>query len=318
VFESGSSIAALEVNEAVHRDLGDLAALALLVLGVTPRRGADTGMRGILDWIAVTGERPQLGFASELETRLFDLAEPLPISFERSGLVAAGLPARLMPARANVVIDEVPLDSGIGNTSPSPMSASKWGPLSGLIGDAVLTNPLQAVRQRVLALARGVRTPVWVVAGAVATALTLAIALVPQGEVSHATAIHAPPAAAIHAATIPTPLALPDDPVSALKLLLPFRAACIRDRSVVCLDGVDEKSSAASTGDAAIVQSIEAGGEVPPGSAVVASKPGLIERLGDSALISLGTKSTPASALMIKVEAGWRIRSFLSGKPVKK
>ncbi|MCU1471386.1 MAG: hypothetical protein JWQ39_2535 [Glaciihabitans sp.] len=319
LFESGSSIAALEANEAVHRDLGDLAALALLVLGATPHTTADTRVRTMLDWLSAPAMTLLPGFAAELEERLFDLAEPLPISFERAGLAVTGVPARLTPVQASYVTDAGAFASDLDRAPSTPVTEARSGALHGIVRHAILTSPVEAVRTRVLALVRGVRKPVWAVAGAIAVALTLAIAFVPQGGSSRATVVRAPPAGdPIPAAPIPTQSALPDDPVSALKLLLAARAACIRDRSVLCLDGVDEKSSGAFAGDAAIIESIQAGGELPADAVPAAASPKLIELLGDSALISLGAKSNPASALMIKDEAGWRIRSFLSGKPVTK
>ena len=319
LFESGSSIAALEANEAVHRDLGDLAALARLVLGATQHTAAGTRVGTMLDWVAAPATSLLPGFAAELEDRLFDLAEPLPISFERAGPAVAGVPSRLMPVRASDATDAGSLASDPDRGLSSPVTETGLGLFHGMVRNAILTSPVEAVRARVLSLVRGVRRPVWAVAGAIAVALTLAIAFVPQGGSSQATVVRAPAAGnSIAAAPIPTQSALPDDPVSALKLLLLARAVCIRDRSVLCLDGVDEKSSGAFASDAAIVESIQAGGEVPADAVPAAARPKLIERLGDSALISLGLKSNPASALMFKGEAGWRIRSFLSGKPVTK
>jgi hypothetical protein len=39
----------------------------------------------------------------------------------------------------------------------------------------------------------------------------------------------------------------------------------------------------------------------------------LVERLGDSALVGLGNgpETTPASTLVMRGEAGWRIRAYL-------
>jgi hypothetical protein len=317
LFESGSSIAALEANEAVHRDLGDLAALARLVLGATQHTAAATRVGAMLEWVAAPATSLLPGFAAELEERLFDLAEPLPISFERP--VVAGVPSRLLPVRASEATDAGSFASDHDRAPSSPVPETRLGFFHGMVSNAILTSPVEAVHARVLSLIRGVRKPVWAVAGAIAVALTLAIAFVPQGGSSQATVVRAPAAGkSIAAAPIPTQSALPDDPVSALKLLLIARDACIRDRSVLCLDGVDEKSSGAFSSDAAIVESIQAGGEVPVDAVPAAARLKLIERLGDSALIRLGLKSNPASALIFKGEAGWRIRSFLSGKPVTK
>jgi len=37
----------------------------------------------------------------------------------------------------------------------------------------------------------------------------------------------------------------------------------------------------------------------------------LVQRLGDSALVFLGPGTEPASLLLVKGEAGWRIRDYL-------
>jgi hypothetical protein len=39
----------------------------------------------------------------------------------------------------------------------------------------------------------------------------------------------------------------------------------------------------------------------------------VVERLGDSVLIALGPDSRPASVLLMKGEAGWRIRDYIAG-----
>ena len=111
---------------------------------------------------------------------------------------------------------------------------------------------------------------------------------------------------------------LSDDPVAALGALLAERERCLRDLSVLCLDGVLQGGSAAMERDAAIVRSIQGGGETPPEAEIAAGELALVERLGDSALVSLGTagpdppgQSKPASALVMRGEAGWRIRDYL-------
>lgn len=113
---------------------------------------------------------------------------------------------------------------------------------------------------------------------------------------------------------------LSDDPVAALGALLAERERCIRSLSVLCLDGVLQKGSAAMERDAAIIRSIQKGGEVPPEATIAADGLALVERLGDSALVSLSApggsppgaaQRTPASTLVMRGEAGWRIRDYL-------
>ena len=104
-----------------------------------------------------------------------------------------------------------------------------------------------------------------------------------------------------------------DNPLAALPELLALRERCIRDLSVLCLDDVDQPGSAALAEDQLLVRSLQQGSELPETLRVSASDLTLEERLGDSALVSLGdvTDSEPASLLMMKSEAGWRIRDYL-------
>jgi hypothetical protein len=106
---------------------------------------------------------------------------------------------------------------------------------------------------------------------------------------------------------------LPDDPLLASTILLKARANCIRDLSILCLDNVDEASSAAFASDAALIQQVQGGGEIPKDSIPGNGQLTLSERLGDTALIGLGQGGGPASILAIRTRAGWRIRDYLSG-----
>jgi hypothetical protein len=203
---------------------------------------------------------------------------------------------------------------------PRPDHIPDW--LPAWIHDSIMASPAASARSRVVTSLRGVRKPVWVVAAAVAAALLVAIAFVPQ-DASSSTATSQPTVSnhastpTAHETSIPTPTPLPDDPVLALPLLLAQRAECIRARSVLCLAGVEETSSGALADDSRLIRGIQTGAEISAGASITAPEPILVERLGDSALVALGPKSNPASTLMIRVEAGWRIRGFLSGKPAK-
>ena len=79
---------------------------------------------------------------------------------------------------------------------------------------------------------------------------------------------------------------------------------------MLCLDGVDEPGSSALDADRRAIRGILDGGEAPPHPDV--RSPTLVERLGDSALVDLGPDSDPASVLLLKGEAGWRIRDYLA------
>ena len=127
-----------------------------------------------------------------------------------------------------------------------------------------------------------------------------------------------------------------DDPLAAASVLLVGRERCLRSLSLLCLDGVDQPDSGALRDDREAVRAAQQGGElsdplVPDGRELA---PELVERLGDSALVRLTEKASdastpalgsttgpprePASLLLVKGEAGWRIRDVIvapSGGP---
>ena len=116
-----------------------------------------------------------------------------------------------------------------------------------------------------------------------------------------------------------------DDPAAATLALLRERERCLAAASVLCLDGVDQAGSVAMAADSYRVrQATAAEGESADGAAGVAEgtvleEPGFTatiqERRGNAALIVLtpaaGAPHTqPASALVIRGEAGWRLREL--------
>jgi hypothetical protein len=109
-----------------------------------------------------------------------------------------------------------------------------------------------------------------------------------------------------------------DDPAAAVVELLRLRRACIAAASVLCLDGVDQPGSVAMAADGYLIRQLPAG---PAGSPVAEDPETPVtatvqERTGNSALVVLGEGSAdgvnaqPASALVIKGEAGWRLREL--------
>jgi hypothetical protein len=139
----------------------------------------------------------------------------------------------------------------------------------------------------------------------------------PDSQTTPATGT-APPA-------VPPVATLPEDPVLALPALLAERERCIDDLSVVCLEGVDQQDSSALASDRALIAGIQEQSDVGDAGhsgageeirrAAWAARIGegcqLVERRGDSALVTCGVNSKPASVLMIRSEAGWRVRELL-------
>lgn len=134
-----------------------------------------------------------------------------------------------------------------------------------------------------------------------------------------------------------------DDPVTAVIALLDLRRRCLDEGSVLCLDGVHQTGSVAWEADSHRVRRGQEGagqegvGQVEAGQEGVgqdeAAQEGttdspllpipadgqgaaLVERMGDSALVTLPATAggaTTVSILMIRSDAGWRIRDLFAG-----
>jgi hypothetical protein len=303
LFPANGSIAAIDAQPAVVRDRDALATLALSVLHHVRARGANDRVSKLAGWIENT---PRLyEFLPDLESRLFDLADSMPIEFGRERAGSHTVPTRIgTPTRTREEPPPEFIETDVARSKPLPRDLPKWLP------GELLENPVAMVRERLTSLIRGVRKPLWIVAGGIVLAFVLAATLIPAGKASLP-----PKVTAVRESVAPEPAAsaLPDDPVLALPLLLRARAACIHDLSILCLDAVDEASSGAFLQDSALIQQIQQGGEIPTSATIDYSGLQLVERLGDSALVGLGENSNPSSILLIKGVAGWRIRDVLTG-----
>ena len=197
-----------------------------------------------------------------------------------------------------------------------------------MMSESLDGSPIAAVRTRLLPHLRGVRRPVWLAAGAVAVALVVALLVVPTNDEPVAQSRPAEPVPSETPVVIDDGVIVGDDPVEALVALLETRERCIRDLSILCLDGVDQAGSAAMAHDVALVRSLQSDTtEQLVDAPLDPSAAELVERLGDSALVRLGAldsgaedsgdqpsdagETQPASLLLMKGEAGWRIRSYL-------
>ncbi|WP_130176860.1 hypothetical protein [Cryobacterium sp. SO1] len=126
----------------------------------------------------------------------------------------------------------------------------------------------------------------------------------------------APPGSEQYSATL-----VGDDPAAATLALLHLRQRCLAAASVLCLDGVDQAGSAAMAADSYAVRQTTGDSERADGRPANRNveEPGFTatvqEQRGNAALIVLtpaaGTPQTqPASALVIRGEAGWRLREL--------
>jgi hypothetical protein len=281
---AGMSMAARDAEPGFAADLGQFAALA----------------REVLD--RVPGEASRVlrepGDLRDFAERLFSLGDASAVSLEAPGMPAP-LPSRLVRA------DPVPLDAP-QEQPPSRPSAALGLPewiLSRIPAD------LPARLDRLREALAPVRPRVWLAAGAIALALVVALVLMPSGGDPVAGPV--PSASPVVTAEPDDSPVSGDDPLAALDVLLAARERCIREVSVLCLDAVDQAGSAALADDQALIRSLQDGAELPTGPD--AGSLTLVERLGDSAIVALGGDSEPASVLLMKGEAGWRIRQYLPG-----
>ncbi len=215
---------------------------------------------------------------------------------------------------------------------------------------AVAAMTMVAVRaNRTLAT---VRRPVWLLAGGVGLALVAALVFVPEGDGTEAVirdedrssdssysegspdespvdpvATSSAPGEAMTARGDEKPAGAraseadldaaieADEPIAAAAALLQRRSECLRDLSILCLDAVDQPGSAALDADAFAIRQVQAGGP-PDAAATVAPVISVVERLGDSVILSVNYGGTDAGSgsvstlLIVRSEDGWRIRDL--------
>ena len=312
----GASLAQLAGESGIYLDQLGLSTVVRAVLGPLAARPS-AALRNVDDLLGWLGEAVSDGFpdsfADILADRLFSVAEAQPVSFAResSGEHAlATVPGRILTA--DPVVEEInPRRRSAALTS---LHLPQW--LEEAVTERLDGFPLPELRKRLVDSLRSVRRPIWFAAGAIAVALVIALAIVPPlqgtGADQTATQTAAPTPGLTSVPVVLGPIA-GDDPVAALTVLLETRDRCIADLSVLCLDGVAQPGSAAMASDLQLIRSIQDGGEVPAATTLASGEITLIERLGGSALLGLGrvADGEPASVLMMKGEAGWRIRDFL-------
>lgn len=282
-----------ESSELFEADRRAFAVLCAAVLDAIP------GAEGVQEWLAVSSERAD--WLAALGPRLFAWSAPEPVSFTRSD-----------PPRSRAV---------------QPVPRRPRAPAQPILGTidrlaaAVSADRLDWLRRQ----AASVRPRFWVAGAAAVCALVLGIALVPasaEAEREEPSVETAPQPltspsdsgeslADTPATDDPASLAvLGDDPAAASLVLLEARERCIRDLSILCLDDVDQPGSSAFERDEELIRSIQGGAEVAlPAAPVEAS---VDELLGGSAIVVVThPDGQPASILVMRSEAGWRVRDYL-------
>jgi hypothetical protein len=117
------------------------------------------------------------------------------------------------------------------------------------------------------------------------------------------------PSAGPSASPDDAPSPVPDDPMAAARELLDRRAACFAALDLHCLESVVQPGSAIEASDRAALAAARDGETVPP----TAFDPATVEvvaEMGGAVLVRarVGPEHEPASLLLVRGEAGWRLR----------
>jgi hypothetical protein len=293
---------------------------AVRALAVDMLRRADGSRARAAQLLADEAEhRPGAELLSLLRAGLDDLAAPVPLQGAQpspaSAIATSG--ERLLP----VVRDAPQPDDVAAEAVAAPTPASNTlGRLveraKELLGALRLRlDALSALRRRAL-VAGGAA----VCAAAVMLALPAGAANEGVGAAAHAEgqdrqetpALSTPVPEGAHPARSVADAAIGgDDPLAAAVALLERRADCFVELSLLCLEGVNQQGSAALDADRAAVLALRGGEEADYADTELVA-PRLIERLGAGALVELGPETQPASLLLMRSEAGWRIRDWVA------
>lgn len=301
LFRAGLAEVELEREPGVVADREGLGRLAVRLLArVTGSRSSAA---------AALGAELADGAGRDLEERLvrglFDLAAARPVAFE---VPAADAPPT--PGAGRVI--------GVVADAAAPEPSSRPSSIGTGLATIIESGPRRAadglrraLRGRWAAMP-AVRRRV-VLASVAGGAAVLVLAAILPGPSSGS----AQPGADSGVEPGPAPSASPmvgiepePDPLLALDQLLALREQCFRELSVVCLAAVAEPGSSAERADRTALDALLDDGEQPQFLTGIGAE--LVEQLGGSALIRLAGESDPASVLLMRTEAGWRIRDYLA------
>lgn len=285
LFAPGAPEVVRETVDGVRADRDAFREVASLVLGRVAGSRADAARR------LAAGLTPAA--PGELAAGLFALATPTPVDLAED-------------ADGGALRVGEPRDGGAEVVDPTASVLPSW--VLAFVPDGLRPRIIHA-GERVGGVWRSwspARRRLVLGGGAAVATVGVALALVPASP----STVSADP---VLTTSMPSaaPDDLPDDPVAAAVLLLDRREDCLRELSVLCLDGVVQAGSAAQADDVALVRSVLGGSEYPDATILDGSAV-LVERLGDSALLDLPAGSSPASLLLLRTDEGWRIRQYLN------
>lgn len=276
------------------------------------------------------------GAVNDVERVLFALGPPAPLSM---GPLAVALTARpkgpdaadapSVPHRDETSRTRTPGDEQPGRPLGARVTGVESIPVrhrvAAILASAMEHGVMPAVSRWLRRLLAGRRRPVLIGAGG-AVALTLvALLALPSTPAGHAEAPTTGPTVRTTRETrssVPSPArsapptrqatdqrpADADDPVHAAFRLLQARHTCLERGDDGCLADVDQADSPLFAADRAVIAGGQKGQEAPELDRLT-----LTETIGDAAVVSVapaGETTKPASVLLIKTEAGWRLRAL--------
>ncbi|MFC6355682.1 hypothetical protein [Luethyella okanaganae] len=283
--------------------------------------------------------RPFLPFAADLERRIFAMARPLAVRLtsRSAGSPNTGVPARVIaPARWPVSVEsggtgsetaaeegKNPSGGGFLNLFPAPSEMVNTM-------EAVLeARPVAAFVSRARRLFDGRRRPLAVAACLSIAMIVVALTFIPPGDARDAvdgrtgrgkdeedgrdTGLAGSPRRADYSIAVNA-----DDPIAAATALVERRVECFASSSVICLDDAVESGSPLAAADSAAIRRAQQNDTHAVPETIGLSEATVVERNGNAALVAAtrqgqsvsGANDEPAPLLMIKGEAGWRLREI--------
>lgn len=292
---------------------------------------------------AALDARPFVRIEAALERALFAVAAPMPLPGLPSVVHARGLPARLTPVRPpGAALDDVRAPTGAAAhhdvNAEIRGPARAWtriadvallpGELAGELAASLDRSPRVVVLQRVAGWVQRRR------AGLVTGGLIGAGALVALLTVVPPSGSDVPAEAGVEASAVPAPVppdvaassespgpsgdgsvaedvpaGISDDPVAAAAALLEIRTSCLASADAECLAAVDQPGSPIQARDRALIEQ----GAADPLPTADLDAITVVADLGDAVVLSvpdLAAEREPASLLMMRSEAGWRLREW--------
>ncbi|MFB6608970.1 hypothetical protein ACFCVO_01505 [Agromyces sp. NPDC056379] len=314
-------------------------ALADLVLEVTASTERPEAFAAVVELMrSRLTTRPFMPCEAELERALFAAAHPSPIRGIEVAAPRAGLPSRVTAPLAVQLHEEHGDDASDAPARGAIRTVLDLAQWPGFVADgrrgvnpagsSSTQNSPVGVVSRVRTILRR-RRPALIVGSLMGGgALVVVLTLVPpgaSGAVSSGDGREAPARVDRAVAAEPSEPAAPadggavtaegatsgDDVVAAVQALLSRRAGCFDQLDLACLETIVQPGSAAEADDVAAMGVARDGGAPP--SAFDPSRIAVAAEMGSAVLVTVpyaDVEREPASLLVMRGEAGWRLREI--------